>query len=186
MLVLVQYLGRQTDGPVGVASNGAVFDADLHRRLRVAVIRTGLDYCTMQRGSRVIDTPPVEADHGGGGGGWAWLLTARGIIEAELVRGVLESAGVLPVALDGRDPSPGAWMFLAGNVNALVKVFVPASQLDSARLVLLEAGLMSAEQPEPPAARQDRAMIGTRSIWLVVTAIVVIIFLVATMHARVG
>jgi hypothetical protein len=139
----------------------------------------------MQRGSRVIDAPPIEVDHGGGGGGWAWLLTARGIIEAELVRGVLESAGVLPVALDGRDTSPGAWMFLAGNVNALVKVFVPASQLDSARLVLLEAGLMDVEQPEPPAARQERPRFHRREIWLVITAIVVIIFLVATMHARV-
>jgi len=133
----------------------------------------------------VIDAPPIETDRGGGGGGWAWLLTAHGIIEAELVRGVLESAGVLPVALDGRDTSPGAWMFLAGNVNALVRVFVPVSQLDAARLVLLEVGLMQAEQPEPPAARQGRTMISTRTIWLVVTAIVVIIFLVATMHARV-
>ena len=139
----------------------------------------------MPNGSRVIDAPPATPTVGGGGGGWAWLLTAHGIIEAELVRGVLETAGVVPVALDGRDTSPGAWMFLAGNVNALVRVFVPMSQLDAARLILLEAGLMQSEQPEPPAARQDRARISTRTMWLVITAIVVIIFLVATMHARV-
>jgi hypothetical protein len=30
MLELVQDLSRQTDGSVAVASNGAVFDADLH------------------------------------------------------------------------------------------------------------------------------------------------------------
>ena len=140
----------------------------------------------MQRGSHVIDSPPVPTDHGGGGGGgWAWLLTAHGIIEAELVRGVLESAGVIPVALDGRDPSPGAWMFLGGNVNALVRVFVPLAQLDSARLVLLEAGF---EQPDPaPAAivpaRAPR--FHSRAIWLVITAVVIAIFLIATMHARV-
>ena len=139
----------------------------------------------MQRGSQVIDSPPATVDHGGGGGGWAWLLTARGIIEAELVRGVLESAGVIPVALDGRDPSPGAWMFLSGNVNALVRVFVPLAQLDSARLILLEAGF---EQPEPPAtppatARTPR--FHSRAIWLVITAVVIVIFLIATMHARV-
>src|SRR5438309_9322497 len=139
----------------------------------------------MQRGSHVIDSPPAPTDEGGGGGGWAWLLTARGIIEAELVRGVLESAGVLPVALDGRDPSPGAWMFLGCNVNALVRVFVPLAQLDSARLILLEAGF---EQPEPPApapasARPPR--LPRRMIWLVITAVVIAIFLIATMHGRV-
>ena len=139
----------------------------------------------MHSGSRVIDSPPATTDHGGGGGGWAWLLTARGIIEAELVRGVLESAGVIPVALDGRDPSPGAWMFLSGNVNALVRVFVPLAQLDSARLVLLEAGF---EQPDPtpvPSAPVRAPRFHSRTIWLVITAIVIAIFLLATMHARV-
>lgn len=99
------------------------------------------------RSQVLIPSPPDTAD-GGGGGGWAWLLTARGIIEAELVRGVLESAGVVPVALDTSDPSPGSWMFLSGNVNALVRVFVPASMLDTARLTLLEAGFETPDQPE--------------------------------------
>jgi hypothetical protein len=139
----------------------------------------------MHSGSRVIDSPPAATDEGGGGGGWAWLLTARGIIEAELVRGVLESAGVAPVALDGRDPSPGAWMFLSGNVNALVRVFVPLAQLDSAKLILLEAGF---EQPEPAPAPQAPARASrfhSRAIWLAITALVIVIFLLATMHARV-
>jgi hypothetical protein len=139
----------------------------------------------MQRGSRVIDAPPAENDRGGDGGGWAWLLTARGIIEAELVRGVLETAGIAPVALDGRDNSPGAWMFLSGNVNALVRVFVPVSQLDSARLVLLEAGFSSPEQPPTAPIKARPRRVSGRSIWLVITAVVIIIFLIATMHARV-
>jgi len=139
----------------------------------------------MQRGSYVIDSPPAPTDEGGGGGGWAWLLTARGIIEAELVRGVLESAGVIPVALDARDPSPGAWMFLSGNVNALVRVFVPASQLDSARLVLLEAGFEQPAPPPPVPAPPRAHRLSGRVIWLVITAVVIAIYLVATMHARV-
>jgi hypothetical protein len=140
----------------------------------------------MPSGSRVIDAPPASTDEGGGGGGWAWLLTARGIIEAELVRGVLESAGVVPVALDGSDPSPGAWMFLSGNVNALVRVFVPLAQLDSARLVLLEAGFEQPVQPPAPQPQPARAhRVSGRFIWLVITAVVIAIFLVATMHARV-
>ena len=139
----------------------------------------------MQRGSRVIDSPPAVTDPTGGGGGWAWLLTARGIIEAELVRGVLETAGIVPVALDGHDNSPGAWMFLSGNVNALVRVFVPASQLDSARLVLLETGFDAPEQPAPPPPARPGHRLSGRTIWLVITAVVIIIFLIATMHARV-
>ena len=139
----------------------------------------------MQSGSRVIDAPPTPTDQGGGGGGWAWLLTARGIIEAELVRGVLEAAGVVPVALDGRDPSPGAWMFLGGNVNALVRVFVPLAQLDSAKLVLLEAGFEQPEPPPAPPAPARGSRFYSRAIWLAVTALVIVIFLVATMHARV-
>lgn len=138
----------------------------------------------MQSGSRVIDAPPTGRTGGGDGGGWAWLLTARGIIEAELVRGVLETAGIVPVALDGRDPSPGAWMFLSGNVNALVRVFVPVSLLDAARLVLLETGL-SEPEPDVPAPAPKRAGRSRRWVLLVITVVVIAIFLVATMHARV-
>ena len=139
----------------------------------------------MKSGSRVIDSPPAPTDEGGGGGGWAWLLTARGIIEAELVRGVLESAGVVPVALDGRDPSPGAWMFLSGNVNALVRVFVPLAQLDSAKLILLEAGFEQPEAPPAPPAPARAHRLSSRAILLVITAVVIVIFLIATMHGRV-
>ncbi|MGZ4205841.1 MAG: hypothetical protein ACXVQW_11175 [Actinomycetota bacterium] len=138
----------------------------------------------MQSGSRVIDAPPAEISEGGGGGGWAWLLTARGIIEAELVRGMLEAAGIVPVALDGSDPSPGAWMFLSGNVNALVRVFVPVSLLDAARLALLETGFREPENASPSPTPPVGAFSGRR-VLLVITAIVIVIFLVATMHARV-
>lgn len=69
-----------------------------------------------------------------------WLMTAGGIVEAQLIRGALEG-GSIPVLLDHRDPSPFAWMYPAGNPNAPVQVFVPAALLDTARLALLEAGL---------------------------------------------
>ncbi|MGZ4127440.1 MAG: hypothetical protein ACXVEX_04775 [Actinomycetota bacterium] len=138
----------------------------------------------MQSGSRVIDAPPAEISEGGGGGGWAWLLTARGIIEAELVRGMLEAAGIVPVALDGSDPSPGAWMFLSGNVNALVRVFVPVSLLDAARLALLETGFREPDSA-PPSPPPPVGAFSGRRVLLVITAIVIVIFLVATMHARV-
>lgn len=138
----------------------------------------------MRGGSQVIDAAPPSSigSGGGGGGGWAWLLTARGIIEAELVRGALESAGIVPVALDASDPTPGAWLFLSGNVNALVRVFVPASLLDAARLALLEAGVAVAE-PQRPLAETRRSM--RWLVWVVLTLIVVSAFLLATMRASV-
>jgi hypothetical protein len=141
----------------------------------------------MERTPVIDHAPPEPPADSGGGGGWAWLLTAKGIIEAELVRGVLETAGIVPVALDSRDQSPGAWMFLSGNVNALVRVFVPVSLLDAARLTLLEVGLTDTDAPAESEARPKATR--SRSLWLLAilaTACVIAIFLFATMRGRVG
>jgi hypothetical protein len=97
----------------------------------------------------VLDPAPPREDDGGGGGRWAWLLTARDAVEAEIVRGLLEGAGV-PVALDWRDPSPFAWMHLSGNLFRPVPVYVPAGLIDNARLYLLDIGLDAPEQSEDP------------------------------------
>lgn len=124
--------------------------------------------------SQVVDPPPVVRE-GGGGGGWAWLVTARGIIEAQLIRGVVEEAGVTPVWLDTRDPSPGAWMFLSGNPNAPVAIYVPASMLETARLALLESGLGSTAHEGPSTAPTVRW--GTWSIVAALLAALVILIL---------
>jgi hypothetical protein len=102
-------------------------------------------------GIATLDPAPPAPSDGGGGGRWAWLVTAGGIVEAELIHGILEQAGV-PVVLDRRDPSPFAWMYLAGNVNAPIQIYVPASLLDEARLQILEAGV-SAPEPSTPSAQ---------------------------------
>ena len=146
-------------------------------------IRLGAMLVAMRSGSQTIGVaPPSLVNEGGGGGGWAWLLTARGIIEAELVRGVLESEGIVPVVLDSRDPSPGAWLFLAGNVNALVRVLVPASLLDAARLSLLEAGL-DVPESAPPQQPEGRAARGW--VWWVTVVLIVTVFIIATWRASV-
>lgn len=128
----------------------------------------------MRGGPRLIDRAPPPADLGrddGSGGGWAWLLTVRGIVEAELVRGLLETAGVAPVLLDATDQSPTSWMFLAGDVNALVRVYVPRSRLEDARLALLEAEGSSDEVVPPPARRT-----ASRLVWLVIAVLIVAVF----------
>lgn len=133
----------------------------------------------MHSGSRVIDQAPPR-DGSGGGGGWAWLLTAGGRIEAELVRGLLESDGIVPVWLDTRDPSPSAWLFPFGDPNALVRIYVPASLLEQARLSLLETGYTVPETP--PSPQRSRTVWW---IWIVVAVILGSIFLWATFHASV-
>lgn len=109
---------------------------------------------------------------GGGGGGWAWLLTARGLVEARLIAGLLENAGIGPVHLDATDPSPSSWLFLSGNVGALVRVYVPRAQLDGARLALLEQGA-----PVTPPSRRppERPRWSVRRIELIILAAVVVV-----------
>lgn len=124
------------------------------------------------RGSNVIDRSPPVTGTGGGDGRWAWLLTVNGHVEAQLVRGMLETAGIVRVLLDATDPSPGAWMFPSGNPNALVRIYVPKVWLDDARLILLDAGV---EAPDEPA--RDLAPV---SAWpWIATAIVMIVVILA-------
>ena len=133
----------------------------------------------MRRGSNVIDHVPPAVDGGGDGGGWAWLVTARGHAEAHLVRGLLEGNGVAPIFMDASDPSPGSWMFLAGNINALVRIYVPLSQLEEARLTLLEAGVTAPDEtPEAPSPA-SRAPWGTRLAWIAITLLIAALYLVA-------
>lgn len=188
---LVQDLGRQTDGTFAVASNGAVFDADLHHVLPPRTWSKAMLTVPMGSRSQVIDPPRSTHDGGGGGGGgWAWLVTARGIIEAQLIRGLLEEAGVVPVWLDTRDPSPGAWMFMSGNPNAPVAIYVPISHLDGARLALLESGL--ADGPSDGGddwSPEERERLVRWSPWGIVgvalAAFVIVILLLASMHGSV-
>ena len=125
----------------------------------------------------LLPTPPRGVD-GGGRGGWAWLLTARDAVEAEIVRGLLEATGV-PVALDWRDPSPFAWMHLSGNLFRPVPVYVPLSMIESARLQLLETGLGNPDSEEPdeePDAVPVRSTLRDRHrfVWVAIAVLTVI------------
>jgi hypothetical protein len=109
----------------------------------------------MRRHSDVLDpAPPREQVGGDGRGGWSWLLTANDRFEAELLRGLLESAGV-PVVLDGFDRSPFAWMYPSGNVNVPVHVLVPTGLLETARLEVLESSLVDAGRLSETGAPDD-------------------------------
>lgn len=134
--------------------------------------------------TRVVDPAPPAESAGGGDGRWAWLLTARDALEAEIVRGLLEAGGV-PVALDWRDPSPFAWMHLSGNLFRPVPVYVPAGLVDSARLQLLEMGLDDSE-PEAgtgeaaatmPTWRERHRLLRWAAVTLTIVAVVWLVFI---------
>lgn len=177
LLELPEQRGRQTDGPVRVPSDRAVLDADLHGLLRARSApgsrpgRAGTMLVEMDApGTGILEPAPPRTTWDGGGGGWAWLLTAGDTMEAEIVRGLLEAAGV-PVALDWRDPSPFAWMYLSGNIHRPVPVYVPVSMLDAARLELLDSGLGLPETEEPPGPPRRELRQRHPVLWLVVAVL---------------
>lgn len=128
----------------------------------------------MSRRTGILDPAPPKSGVGdGGSGGWSWLVTAADRFEAEVLRGLLETAGV-PVVLDGFDRSPSAWMYPSGNVNAPVRVLVPTGLLDVARLELLESSMVEqarmtgAPQPQKPQRGTQRV---NRLLWTVVAVL---------------
>lgn len=132
----------------------------------------------MSRRTGILDpAPPTSGPTSGlgdgGSGGWSWLVTAADHFEAEVVRGLLENAGV-PVVLDGFDRSPFAWMYPSGNVNAPVRVMVPTGLLDVARLELLDSSVVEASrlaETGPPQKPQRGTQRVNRLLWAVVAVL---------------
>lgn len=81
--------------------------------------------------------PPPSSDRDGGGIGWVELTRTRNDIEAHLLTGRLNEAGVETSCIKDRG-APGAWLHGGSNPWAPVTVFVKKMQLDDARLVLAE------------------------------------------------
>lgn len=127
----------------------------------------------MSRRTGILDpAPPAAGVDDGGSGGWSWLVTASDRFEAEVLRGMLENAGV-PVVLDGFDGSPFAWMYPSGNINAPVRVMVPTGLLEVARLELLESSLIGPDRlvPSEPARPHRQARRVSRPLGLIVAVL---------------
>lgn len=81
--------------------------------------------------------PPLDTIEGrGGGSGWIELLRANDDIEAHLISGRLEAAGIEISMV--KDRSGPAWLFGGSNPWAPVTLLVRRFQLDDARFVLAE------------------------------------------------
>jgi hypothetical protein len=99
--------------------------------------------------------PPAapDEDWGGGGGGWVVLLKAPNDIEAHLLIGRLNEAGVETTFVPDRG-SPGAWLHVGSNPWAPVTVLVRRIQLEDARVVLAE---LAYESPPAPGLAAPRS-----------------------------
>jgi Putative prokaryotic signal transducing protein len=117
-----------------------------------------------------IDLPPIEQDdRRGGGSRWVELTKASNDIDAHLLIGRLNEAGIETRSVKDRS-QPGAWLYGGSNPWAPVAILVRSLDLDSARIVLaevaFEAPAVEPERPPSPAARRRAA-----TVWWV-TAIV--------------
>lgn len=110
-----------------------------------------------RRQSGNIDLPPlVEDDRSGGGSRWVELIKAKDDIDAHLLVGRLEEAGIETRTVKDRS-MPGAWLYGGSNPWAPVTVLVRSIELESARLVLAELAFDTpAVEPERPSSRAPR------------------------------
>ncbi|HET7482317.1 MAG TPA: DUF2007 domain-containing protein [Actinomycetota bacterium] len=85
-----------------------------------------------------LPPPDTVTDLGPGGGSeWVYLMKARHDIDAHLLAGRLEEAGIETRSFVDRN-APGAWLYGGSNPWAPVTVMVRRFQYEDARIVLAE------------------------------------------------
>ncbi|HEX2241209.1 MAG TPA: DUF2007 domain-containing protein [Actinomycetota bacterium] len=101
--------------------------------------------------------PPLSVeDPGGGGSEWVVFARAANDIEAHLLTGVLNEAGIETYAVTDRS-APGAWLHGGSDPWAPVTVYVRRLQYEDGRIVLAELALSDeAAVPLPRPAPQRR------------------------------
>lgn len=107
-----------------------------------------------------LPPPPVTAGRGGGDSRWVELIRARDDIDAHLLTGRLNEAGIETRTMKDR-AAPGAWLYGGSNPWAPVMVLVRRFQLEDARLELAELSFTG------PAAEPSGEEDATSSRWSV-------------------
>ncbi len=94
-----------------------------------------------------LPPPPVTLDeHAGGGSDWVHLVHATNDIDAHLLEGRLQEAGIEVRRI--KDRSGPVWLHGGSNPWAPVAIWVRRYQLDDSRLVLAELSFNSPAVPQ--------------------------------------
>jgi hypothetical protein len=119
-----------------------------------------------------VPPPPTTTGRSGGGSGWVELARTRDDIEAHLLTGRLNEAGIETKAVKDRF-APGAWLYGGSNPWAPVTVYVQRFQLEDARLVLAEISYEAPSTSEPE--KGDLVARMTWKWWLVAVAMGIVL-----------
>ena len=112
--------------------------------------------------------PPLEVTGDtGGGSGWVELIRASDDIEAHLIGGRLEAAGVEISMV--KDRSGPAWLYGGSNPWAPVMLLVRRLQLDDARIVLAEVAFDA--PPATDVSSRPRGWRGPVMFWAAALAL---------------
>lgn len=126
-----------------------------------------------------VALPPPEtiADPDPGGGSeWVELIKARHDIDAHLLTGRLEEAGIETRSVVDRG-APGAWLYGGSNPWAPVTVLVRRFQLEDARIVLAEISFDGPSATElARLARSRRVSFG--ALWWATALLLGLVFIV--------
>ena len=127
---------------------------------------------------KVATPPPETITHSdpGGDSEWVELIKARHDIDAHLLTGRLEEAGIDTRSVVDRG-APGAWLYGGSNPWAPVSVLVRRFQLQDARIVLAEISFGGPSATELAAlARSRRVSFGV--LWWATALLLGLVFIV--------
>jgi len=124
------------------------------------------------RQDRVGSGPPPSQPEslGGDGRGWVDLVSARNDIEAHLLTGRLNEAGIETSTLVDRG-YPGAFLYGGHNPWAQVAILVRRMDLEAARLVLAEIAFEGPPSPPPGPRDKVRRRRGVALWWALAIAL---------------
>ena len=107
-----------------------------------------------------IPTPPVVTGGSGGGSDWVQLVTARGDIDAHLLEGRLNEAGIETRSI--KDHSGPTWLLGGSDPWGPVALWVKRSQYEDSRIVLAELAYDA-----PPAIKEAGPLGWSPTAWWV-------------------
>jgi hypothetical protein len=128
--------------------------------------------------------PPILTDRrrGGGGSGWVELVRAHDDIDAHLLSGRLNEAGIDTRAVTDRF-APGAWLYGGSNPWAPVTILVRRIQLEDARVVLAEIAFHGPDAPPPQHASGQQGWQAPTLWWITAVVLGALLTAVSVLEA---